>query len=115
MGWTAEGQFKIFDFGLCTCVRKGETQDEAYELTGCTGSMRYMAPEVCNEVREHDLFFLIRKWRVQVALRKPYNHSVDVYSFGIIVWEIATGRIAFDGVTKYTFLEGKAYACLSLF
>jgi serine/threonine protein kinase len=58
MGWTAEGQFKIFDFGLCTCVRKGETQDEAYELTGCTGSMRYMAPEVCNEVLEHDLFFL---------------------------------------------------------
>ena len=52
---------------------------------------------------------------MQVALRRPYNHSVDVYSFGIIVWEIATGRIAFDGVTKYTFLEGKAFACLSLF
>ena len=46
MGWTADGQFKLFDFGLCTCVRKEETQHETYELTGCTGSIRYMAPEV---------------------------------------------------------------------
>ena len=46
MGWTADGQLKIIDFGLCTCVRKGETQNDTYELTGCTGSVRYMAPEV---------------------------------------------------------------------
>ena len=35
-------------------------------MTGNTGSVRYMAPEV--------------------ALDLPYNHSVDVYSFSILVW-----------------------------
>lgn len=39
-----------------------------YRLTGHTGSVRYMAPEV--------------------ALDKPYNQSVDTYSFAIIFWEM---------------------------
>lgn len=33
-----------------------------------TGSLRYMAPEV--------------------ARRMPYNHTVDVYSFSILLWQI---------------------------
>ncbi|XP_065875262.1 serine/threonine-protein kinase 54-like isoform X2 [Euphorbia lathyris] len=38
------------------------------EMTGCTGSYGYMAPEV---------FF-----------NEPYNRKCDVYSFGICLWEI---------------------------
>ncbi len=37
-----------------------------YKLTGCTGSRRYMAPEVC--------------------FSDPYNVKADVYSFGILLY-----------------------------
>jgi serine/threonine protein kinase len=37
-------------------------------MTGNTGSLRYMAPEV--------------------ALRRPYSEKADVYSFGILVWQV---------------------------
>ena len=61
VGFTSSGILKLFDFGLCTCVRQRRSLNEAYELTGNTGSLRYMAPEV--------------------ALRQPYTEKVDVYSF----------------------------------
>jgi len=73
IGFNSDGQLKIFDFGLCACVGKDSNPDELYELTGGTGSMRYMAPEV--------------------ALRKPYSEKVDVYSFAIVVWQMAKGKI----------------------
>jgi len=40
----------------------------SYNLTGHTGSFMYMAPEVFN--------------------RKPYNESVDVFSLGVILYEL---------------------------
>ena len=42
--------------------------DGLYNLTGFTGAMRYMAPEV--------------------GLRKPYNLAADVYSWSMIMWYI---------------------------
>ena len=53
VGFTADGTLKLFDFGLCTVVQKRRHENEAYDMTGNTGSLRYMAPEV--------------------ALRKPYS------------------------------------------
>lgn len=41
-----------------------------YNLTGNTGSLRYMAPEVAN--------------------CEPYNDRVDTYSFGILFWQICS-------------------------
>ena len=46
-----------------------------YRLTGLTGSFRYMAPEV--------------------ALEKPYNETADVYSLGIIIWQIMALKVPF--------------------
>jgi serine/threonine protein kinase len=64
-----EGNLKIFDFGLATELRDSErTGDGLYKLTGMTGAMRYMAPEV--------------------GLGKPYNLSADVYSWSMIMWFI---------------------------
>eukprot|EP01018_Ginkgo_biloba_P002385 Gb_17557 [translate_table: standard] len=54
---------KISDFG----VARFEAQNPQ-EMTGCTGTLSYMAPEVL------DL--------------KPYDRKCDVYSFGICLWEI---------------------------
>ena len=45
LGLTTEGRLKLFDFGLCRCVQKRQSDNDAYEMTGNTGSLRYMAPE----------------------------------------------------------------------
>jgi hypothetical protein len=74
VGFMLDGSLKLFDLGLCTCVKRRTDTHVAYEMTGNTGSLRYMAPEV--------------------ALRKPYTEKVDVYSFGIMVWQMATGENA---------------------
>eukprot|EP01024_Parvocaulis_polyphysoides_P014822 TRINITY_DN1621_c0_g2_i1.p2 TRINITY_DN1621_c0_g2~~TRINITY_DN1621_c0_g2_i1.p2 ORF type:complete len:263 (-),score=15.10 TRINITY_DN1621_c0_g2_i1:198-986(-) len=58
----------IIDFGVHALISKTSTETDVYHLTGNTGSYIYMAPEV--------------------FLRKPYNEKADVYSYGIIVWEL---------------------------
>ena len=85
VGFTASGQLKLFDFGLCTCVRQRRSKDEAFEMTGNTGSLRYMAPEV--------------------ALRQAYSEKIDVYSFGIMVWQMARDRVPFKGMDRGQFMS----------
>mmetsp|Transcript_2856 Transcript_2856/g.4341 ORF Transcript_2856/g.4341 Transcript_2856/m.4341 type:complete len:452 (+) Transcript_2856:42-1397(+) len=88
IGFTNDGMIKLFDFGLCSVVRskqRGKGICETYAMTGNTGTLRYMAPEV--------------------ALGKPYNQSVDVYSFGIILWQITKGRVPFSGLGRRTYME----------
>jgi serine/threonine-protein kinase TNNI3K len=46
IGFTTDGVLKLMDFGLSVCVPRSGALDEKYDLTGCTGSLRYMAPEV---------------------------------------------------------------------
>ena len=80
---------KLFDFGLVkemkvssrvTSVSCHENLEHAlYKLTGRTGSRRYMSPEV--------------------AFSQPYNQKVDIYSFGVLLYEMATLVQPFDGYT----------------
>jgi len=49
-------------------------------LTGNTGSLRYMAPEVARD--------------------EPYDQSVDVYSFGIIFWQICSLTTPYAGYSQ---------------
>lgn len=63
IGFTLNGDVKIIDFGLAKIVDNASTtSEESYEMSGETGSLRYMAPEVADS--------------------HPYNHKADVYSFG---------------------------------
>ncbi|GJN34510.1 hypothetical protein PR202_gb23175 [Eleusine coracana subsp. coracana] len=48
-------------------------------MTAETGTYRWMAPEVI----EH----------------KPYDHKADVFSFGILMWELLTGKIPYEYLT----------------
>ena len=64
IGFTTNGTLKLMDFGLCVCIARRKTATDAYVMTGCTGSLRYMA--------------------VEVAANEAYNEKVDIYSFGII-------------------------------
>lgn len=76
IGFDVRGDVKIFDFGLAREFPKKEVMTNGtYQMSGKTGSLRYMAPEV--------------------ALERPYNETVDVYSLAILAWEI------FDMSTPY--------------
>lgn len=77
--------FKLIDFGLSISVKKRSHPNEAYLMTGCTGSLRYMAPEV--------------------ARREAYNEKVDVHSFGILLWQLATCSTPFPDHTRETFMK----------
>ena len=69
VGFDKRDQLKLFDFGLVKELHESDrTENGMYKLTGMTGALRYMAPEV---------YF----W-------KPYDLSVDVYSWSMIMWYI---------------------------
>ena len=85
IGFTSDGTLKLFDFGLVTCVKARKHAKDAYDMTGYTGSLRYMAPEV--------------------ALRERYTEKVDVYSFGIMLWQMAKDRMPFKGMNKEEFMR----------
>jgi serine/threonine protein kinase len=59
--------------------------DDVYAMSGETGSLRYMSPEV--------------------ASGEPYNYSADVYSFGIILWEMNAVKKPFEGLSRDFFYE----------
>jgi serine/threonine protein kinase len=80
LGMTSDKKVKLFDFGLCRCVRRTKEEDDVYNMTGNTGSLRYMAPEV--------------------VLNEPYNEKVDVYSFAMVVWAVAKGKPPFRGFDR---------------
>jgi len=84
VGFTATDEVKIFDFDLIREVDPNTSRDGTYyKLTGQTGSTIYMAPEV--------------------ALGHPYNESIDVYSFSILVWQILHLENPFDKFTQSMF------------
>lgn len=77
----------MFDFGLAKeldpSLKAGIS--ELYELSGNTGSLRYMAPEV--------------------AKSEPYNLSADVYSFGLLLWQVCSLDLPYDGMNRQDHAE----------
>ncbi|KAL7560741.1 hypothetical protein ACA910_005314 [Epithemia clementina (nom. ined.)] len=66
IGLDLDGQARLFDFGLATYIENSEHPF----LKGQAGTLRYMAPEV--------------------ARLEEYTFSADVYSFGMLLWELCT-------------------------
>merc|ERR1711916_157767 len=62
---------KITDFGLTTAKEASGT------MTQC-GTPQWMAPEVLRN--------------------EPYDYKADVYSFAIVLWEMATRQVPYDGM-----------------
>ncbi|XP_034215226.1 serine/threonine-protein kinase STY46-like isoform X2 [Prunus dulcis] len=67
------GVVKVADFGIA------RVQAQSGVMTAETGTYRWMAPEVI----EH----------------KPYDHKADVFSFGVVLWELLTGKLPYENLT----------------
>lgn len=70
-----DGDFcaKVVDFGVaCEEAHCNLSDDDP-------GTYRWMAPEMCKH--------------------KPYGRKVDVYSFGLILWELVTGSLPYEDMT----------------
>jgi len=93
IGFVGPDQLVLFDFGLASLWKHGDTRtdDEPRTLTGETGSLRYMAPEV--------------------AMSKPYSHRSEAFSFATILWEMAAhqrpyGQFNSEGPFKAALASG---------
>lgn len=78
IGFATNGDLVLFDFGLASLWRmNGDHEDDnaPRKLTGETGSMRYMAPEVANS--------------------QPYSHKAEVFSFATVLWELCAHKKPF--------------------
>ena len=84
LGFDVRGDIRLFDFGLAKELQESEriggVRGSTYKMSGNTGSLRYMAPEV--------------------ALSKPYNLTADVYSFGTMLWEMLSLSKPYDGFNR---------------
>mmetsp|Transcript_11660 Transcript_11660/g.29099 ORF Transcript_11660/g.29099 Transcript_11660/m.29099 type:complete len:690 (-) Transcript_11660:172-2241(-) len=76
---------RLGDFGLSRLADPGSKAIQGrYCMTGCCGSLRYMAPEVQDDDDEG------------IAL---YNEKVDIYSASMVLYFIATGHPPFHRQT----------------
>jgi serine/threonine protein kinase len=81
IGFDDNDVLKLFDFGLAKELKPGQKKpDGKYELTGNTGSRRYMANEVARGLN--------------------YDQSVDVFSFGVLLWEMCTTEKPYQGYSS---------------
>mmetsp|Transcript_23834 Transcript_23834/g.50192 ORF Transcript_23834/g.50192 Transcript_23834/m.50192 type:complete len:451 (-) Transcript_23834:2071-3423(-) len=86
IGFNYDGVIKIFDFGLAKELRDDERNaDGLFNMTGCTGSIRYMSPE-----------------NIQC---KPYNLKTDVYSWAMIMWNILALEPPFAMYTEQMIID----------
>lgn len=68
------GVLKVGDYGLCKSI----SSTSHHPQTQHVGTVHYMAPEVG---------------------KGQYNKSVDIYACGVILYEMLTGTVPFDGET----------------
>ena len=69
-----EGMVKIGDYGLAKLITPSQGTDHSESI----GTCHYMAPEIGSG---------------------KYHKPIDIYAIGIIVYEMLTGRVPFDGET----------------
>lgn len=80
VGFDHQGTLKIFDFGFAIGLPEKDGDNPAGFLYDRCGTPRYMAPEV--------------------AFSLGYETKADVYSFGILLWEMCALNKPFSSITS---------------
>jgi serine/threonine protein kinase len=102
-----DGHVKVIDFGIA----RARDRLEATEIGTIKGKLRYLAPEMIDPGR--------------FTKEGDFDHRVDVFAAGIVLWELIAGRPLFpgddemkvydditDGVTPDLVKEGRCDAAL---
>lgn len=102
-----DGHVKVIDFGIA----RARDRLEATEVGTIKGKLRYLAPEMIDPGR--------------FTKEGDFDHRVDVFAAGIVLWELIAGRPLFpgddemkvydditDGVTPDLVKEGRCDAAL---
>jgi serine/threonine protein kinase/tetratricopeptide (TPR) repeat protein len=86
---TQRGLVKVLDFGLAKFVPAGIsdriTQPQLSMAGMVVGTIAYMAPEQ--------------------ALGRPVDHRADIFSLGVVLYELATGRTPFVGASATEIID----------
>jgi eukaryotic-like serine/threonine-protein kinase len=82
---TSSGQLKVLDFGLAMHIKdasfEGVTRSTALDSDGAVGTLAYTAPELLQG--------------------KPPDVRTDIWSLGVMLYEMAAGRLPFQGRTDF--------------
>jgi len=80
---TPEGTVKVLDFGLAKAIEEAATQSQQSTVTQpgrIIGTPAYMSPEQ--------------------AIGDPLDYRTDIWSLGVVIYEMLTGELPFQGNTR---------------
>jgi serine/threonine-protein kinase len=91
------GVVKVLDFGIASAARSNEDDDDRTKkvgqqtaLGGPAGNVSYMAPEQ--------------------AIGRVLDHRADIFSLGVVIYEMLTGRLPFEGETPVETVDNIIHA-----
>jgi predicted ATPase/Tfp pilus assembly protein PilF len=83
---TPRGQVKVLDFGLAKrTISAGDSTSEGTHEGTALGTAAYMSPEQ--------------------ALGRTLDARSDLFSLGVVLYELATGHLPFAGLTEYEMID----------
>jgi serine/threonine-protein kinase len=83
------GKVKVLDFGLAKPLPLGKREVSGARLTESgilLGTVNYMSPE-------------------QATGRAEVTHLSDIFSLGVVLYEVTTGKLPFEGDTYFQTIE----------
>ena len=89
---TRDGQYFLSDFGLARIASAGES---TLSQDTMLGTPNYISPEQAKGVRDLDA-------------------RTDIYSFGVLIYEMVVGRVPFSGDTPFAIIHDHIYTPLPL-